>query len=84
MISARTYLSSDIHPQKYNPLNILKLSRFQNIVEYSNININNAHQIVVLNRLKTRKTNYTTESSTEVKKNDTRMLCIAHTESIYK
>ena len=35
--------SSDIHPQKYNPLNILHLSRFQNIVEYSNINIDNAH-----------------------------------------
>ena len=35
--------SSDIHPQKYNPLNILNLSRFQNIVEYSNINIDNAH-----------------------------------------
>ena len=35
--------SSDIHPQKHNPLNILNLSRFQNIVEYSNINIDNAH-----------------------------------------
>ena len=35
--------SSDIHPQKYNPLNILNLSRFQNIVEYSNIDIDNAH-----------------------------------------
>ena len=35
--------SSDIHPQNYNPLNILNLSTFQNIVEYSNINIDNAH-----------------------------------------
>ena len=35
--------SSDINPQKYNLLNILNLSRFQNIVEYSNINIDNAH-----------------------------------------
>ena len=35
--------SSDIHPQKHNPLNILNLSRFQNIVEYSNINIDNVH-----------------------------------------
>ena len=31
------------YPQKYNPLNILNLSRFQNTVEYSNINIDNVH-----------------------------------------